>query len=607
MQLGNGHWETAVFNVRLQVEKVGLGTLSTIKNILELDFGYTGADPTNTVTDRNNGSLRSQTIKVPAVGSNAAFDAVQTYAYDSLNRIESATETVSSIQTWKQTFSIDRYGNRRFDAVNTTTLGSCSTAECNPTFDVTRNRFSSGQGYSYDAEGAVTQDATGQRFGYDTENRQKEFFYATNNTSTPDGTYLYDGEGRRVKKVVGSDVTIFVYDASGQLVAEYSTQIETTDPKVSYLTTDHLGSPRIVTDENGAVISRKDFTAFGEAVTSSQRVGGNGYAEPAIRQDYTGYQRDGESGLEYAQARYYNARHGRFTSSDPLVGSGETKNPQTFNRYAYTINSPYKFTDPLGLTLMDAGIYLTSDSTLAGQLDRIWQRSFGNRILPNLRARTLGQNGITKNDRKDLQSALRKLVPGTRVNKNGEISVPRNASNSAAFRLVNGVGNSGQNVTINVTRTGDADTGAAKADGTPDMRAQLVGGVSGSIIKWNPDYKFYPEVRESPGVVKTATDPDPPEVALAHELIHAYNKARGEVAFDPFGATHYFSTFGEYHSEMINSREARAMGFAFNSEGDITEDMIRHELGLLPRASYLSRRRWSTCSLDPKSVSYGTC
>jgi hypothetical protein len=172
---------------------------------------------------------------------------------------------------------------------------------------------------------------------------------------------------------------------------------------------------------------------------------------------------------------------------------------------------------------------------------------------------------------------------------------------------VNGVGNSGQNVTINVTRTGDADTGAAKADGTPDMRAQLVGGVSGSIIKWNPDYKFYPEVRESPGVVKTATDPDPPEVALAHELIHAYNKARGEVAFDPFGATHYFSTFGEYHSEMINSREARAMGFAFNSEGDITEDMIRHELGLLPRASYLSRRRWSTCSLDPKSVSYGTC
>jgi len=25
------------------------------------------------------------------------------------------------------------------------------------------------------------------------------------------------------------------------------------------------------------------------------------------------------------------------------------RNPQTFNRYAYALNSPYKFTDPLGL------------------------------------------------------------------------------------------------------------------------------------------------------------------------------------------------------------------------------------------------------------------
>ena len=38
-----------------------------------------------------------------------------------------------------------------------------------------------------------------------------------------------------------------------------------------------------------------------------------------------------------------------FTSVDPLTASANMKDPQTFNRYSYAINSPYKFTDPLGL------------------------------------------------------------------------------------------------------------------------------------------------------------------------------------------------------------------------------------------------------------------
>jgi RHS repeat-associated protein len=380
MQLGNGLWETADFNERLQVKMIGLGTLETNANKLELDFGYTGSDPTNNVGDRNNGSLRSQTIKVPAVGSNAAFNAVQTYTYDSLNRVQTATETVSSTQTWKQEFGYDRYGNRNFvtGSGHTTTLGSCSTAVCNPSFDTSRNRFSSSQGYSYDSGDDITQDATGQRFHYDSEQRQDQFFATGNSGSTPDATYSYDGSGQRVKKVSSTETTIFVYDASGLMIAEYSTA-STNKPQVSYMTADHLGSPRIITNENGAVTSRKDFTAFGEEVTSSQRVSGtlgNGYDALNVRQDYTGYQKDDESGLEYAQARYFNAQHGRFTSPDPLMASASIRNPQTFNRYSYVTNSPYKFVDPLGLTLMDAGIYLTSDSTLPGALDRAWIKNF---------------------------------------------------------------------------------------------------------------------------------------------------------------------------------------------------------------------------------------
>jgi RHS repeat-associated protein len=174
----------------------------------------------------------------------------------------------------------------------------------------------------------------------------------TTSTNATVARYEYDGSGKRVKKIVGSEITIFVYNAAGQLVAEYAiNQPSQPTTKTSYLTSDHLGSPRITTDSAGAVKSRHDYMAFGQEIQAG--IGGRSttqkYVDDSIRQQYTGYERDTESGLDYAQARYYSSQHGRFTSVDPLMASASIKNPQTFNRYSYALNSPYKFTDPLGL------------------------------------------------------------------------------------------------------------------------------------------------------------------------------------------------------------------------------------------------------------------
>ncbi|MBA2749355.1 MAG: hypothetical protein H0U45_11600 [Tatlockia sp.] len=87
------------------------------------------------------------------------------------------------------------------------------------------------------------------------------------------------------------------------------------------MTTDALGSPRVITDQNGNVTSRKDFSAFGDETLTAQRTTGLGYQPDTVRQDYTGYQKDDESALEYAAARYYNVSHGRFTSVDPLTSA----------------------------------------------------------------------------------------------------------------------------------------------------------------------------------------------------------------------------------------------------------------------------------------------
>jgi RHS repeat-associated protein len=139
----------------------------------------------------------------------------------------------------------------------------------------------------------------------------------------------------------------------------YLTQLKQT-PQASYLTADHLGSPRVVTDEAGNVVSRHDYMAFGSEASDTignvaNRTTAQGYQqEDEIRKQYTGYERDDESGLDFAQARYYNSSHGRFTSVDPLTASANLKNPQTFNRYSYVLNSPYKFVDPLGFISLSA-------------------------------------------------------------------------------------------------------------------------------------------------------------------------------------------------------------------------------------------------------------
>jgi RHS repeat-associated protein len=165
------------------------------------------------------------------------------------------------------------------------------------------------------------------------------------------GDYFYDGDGKRVKKVVpNGETTIFVYDASGKSIAEYSTLVEpTATAKTSYLTNDHLGSTRIITNQTGDVQSRRDFMPFGEEILSSQRISQLGYNADNIRQKFTSYERDAETDLDFAQARMYHKNHGRFTSVDPTLKSVSFDEPQTWNRYVYVTNNPLRFVDPLGL------------------------------------------------------------------------------------------------------------------------------------------------------------------------------------------------------------------------------------------------------------------
>ncbi|QQS33229.1 MAG: RHS repeat-associated core domain-containing protein [Acidobacteriota bacterium] len=374
LQLGNGQWQSNQYNSRMQMTAAYLGLTQNTSNLLKLDLDYG--------TTQNNGNLLSQVITVPTVGVESGFSATQNYTYDSLNRLKTANEVISSTETWKQTFVFDRYGNRNFDESNTTTLPkSCMdggnpvvcTADrkiFNPSVNQNNNRLNTSEDYSYDSTGNTTNDPQGRLFKYDGENKQYEVRNSSNETI---GQYFFDGNGKRVKKFVPStdEVTVFVYDAMDKLIAEYSTNLSP-EPTVAYTTSDHLGSPRIKTNENGAVISRNDYLPFGEDLYTAQRTQTLGYSSDDIRQKFTGYERDDEIDLDFAQARYYNSGHGRFTSPDPYkivaeIEFEETEEkaraklnrylgvPQQWNRYSYTINNPLKYTDPTGEVIYLSG------------------------------------------------------------------------------------------------------------------------------------------------------------------------------------------------------------------------------------------------------------
>ena len=336
MRLGNGRWESTIFNSRLQPTQIALGNVQNAANLLKLNYDYGSND--------NNGNVKSQQITVPTVGANAGFTAIQNYNYDSLNRLKDASETVSNSQTWKQTFQYDRFGNRTFNTSNnnTTTLAAnCPTNVCNPSANTANNRLT---GASYDFSGNTTTDAENRTFVYNGENKQTAVL---NSSGQSVGQYIYDGDGKRVKKISALEVTIFVYDAGGKMVAEYSTATNPT-PQTNYLTSDNLGTPRISTDQTGAVISRHDYQPFGEEAVTAQRVSRSDYQGDAVRKQFTGYQKDEETDLDFAQARYYDKNLGRFNSADNFLNDTKVSDTQSWNLYIYVRNNPLTLNDPSG-------------------------------------------------------------------------------------------------------------------------------------------------------------------------------------------------------------------------------------------------------------------
>lgn len=198
--------------------------------------------------------------------------------------------------------------------------------------------LSASTSFDYDENGNQTDRGT-DTFTYDHENRLIQVVMGGSTC-----TSTYNGDGLRMSLKVNDVTTNYTWDAVSGLpvVLQDGTStyvygldlISSTNNSGSqtYFLYDGLGSTTNLTSGSGSVLASYSYDVFG-AIRSQTGTSSNQWL-------FAGEQRDGEPGLYFLRARYYDPATGRFLGQDPLP---------TGNLYAYVGNNPVNLVDPYGL------------------------------------------------------------------------------------------------------------------------------------------------------------------------------------------------------------------------------------------------------------------
>jgi RHS repeat-associated protein len=141
--------------------------------------------------------------------------------------------------------------------------------------------------------------------------------------------------------------------------------------KLHAIHTDHLGTPRLITNETNTPQWQWPYSAFGDnaptgilkpttsagsAFTSIPATQGSGTTTATLlavsnptqinNLRFPGQYADSETGLFYNYYRTYQPNQGRYTQNDPIGLSGG------MNRFGYVGENPLSYTDPEGLLIM---------------------------------------------------------------------------------------------------------------------------------------------------------------------------------------------------------------------------------------------------------------
>ncbi len=311
-----------------------------------IDYSY-GADVTAVYAYDNNHNITTITRELSA--NNDGF------SYDHLDRLTHDSGELT-------TFTYDRLGNRTSQQQGTNPI-------LNYTIDSASNKLlnvGAVKPRGYDANGNTLSapDLGDHVWLYNQANRMSRFGIG----KTVVGEYFHNGIGQRVHKKVSGIDHLFIYDEQGQLVHESAyvpgeilwdretiwlgsrpvARVETkyisgvfSSQNVYYIQTDHLNTPRWITDDAGTRIWSWESDAFGTTLPDED-VDGDG-TDFVFNLRFPGQYFDVESKLHYNYFRDYEPGIGRYVQSDPIGLDGG------MNTFGYVMLSPLMYSDSKGL------------------------------------------------------------------------------------------------------------------------------------------------------------------------------------------------------------------------------------------------------------------
>lgn len=208
---------------------------------------------------------------------------------------------------------------------------------------------------------------------------------------------------------------------------------------ILYFHQDILNSTRLTTNATGSVVNKLNFAPYGEPYEVGDK-------HSTFRYTFGSKELD-ESGMYYFSARYYDPLTTRFISADNQAGGGKWQT-DAFNRYAYTINNPIKYSDPSGHGILsdieiafilgfEAGIEVVTDGAASSseasidetlefkkELRRQAKEEVGKSFFKGL-ATSRVENQLSENEAVSMYKAKRALRSGTNFDEMIEMEDPK--------------------------------------------------------------------------------------------------------------------------------------------------------------------------------------